>query len=206
MNKCMTDDEIDVLSESSDQIGRLYSEKKWFFKKLSTTLKMNKDGWGESKKDAPDDRSVKSYIVEIRPFLQQDSAINVYRTLNIVMNPDNKVDIKIREKAREARRVWKIVSGDDGKELRAGIGFVHSGKNVTQREMLDLWLNGKYFHQKDRIESEYKELRNLQDNPFIHVFYVAFLKTIQDLSRLLFWIEYNIVAPTMGRKPNMRDD
>lgn len=98
----------------------------------------------------PNEDILRSFLLTFRQFLLNDEPINMNRIYNIC---DRYITSdKLRESLRHSRRKWKV-------EMKRGHFSLNiSGENFTPEFIIDLWVNGFYFHTDER---KYKRLCKL---------------------------------------------
>lgn len=79
-------------------------------------------------------------------------------------------------------------------------GFPPSGqlmrcneKELKSKDIIDLWLNGHFFHPSDTKKSKHKELDSMRVDIFEQLLYMEFIDLVQRLSQLIIWLSRNVV-------------
>lgn len=171
-----------------------------FFKKISINLKFG-DGKGEIDRNFPDPKTIKALLVDFRPFTLEKEGVNFLRICKTICDKRNNVDTLLVDKTNEAKIIWvRLLDTGKTNPLVGGIGFNAFGKNFKQGEILDLWLNGKYFHPSDQKKQKYKELERVSMHPFSDLLEIDFIDTVQRMSGLIFWLDFNVVERILNDK------
>lgn len=177
-----------TLRKYSDQSDKLETEKD-FLKSLSFHLDWTKER-SVLKTNYPDQKTVKSFLVDFRPFVLNNEGINFLRICNLILSERNNISSEIEKKTREAKETW----------LKIYNGFPPSGqlmnfneKELKSKDIVDLWLNGHFFHPSDTKKSKHKELDSMRVDIFEQLLYMEFIDLVQRLSLLIIWLKQNVV-------------
>ena len=171
-----------------------------FFKSISVTLKVGGNK-GEVNKNIPDPKTIKALLVDFRPFTLEKEGVNFLIICKIICDQRNNIDTNLVEKTKEAKKIWiRLLDTGKTNPLVGGIGFNAFGKSFKQGEILDLWLNGKYFHPSDLKKQKYKELEKVSMHPFSDLLEIDFIDTVQRMSGLIFWLDFNVVEKVLNDK------
>jgi hypothetical protein len=171
-----------------------------FFKNISINFKFG-DISTEINKNIPDYKIIKACLMDFRPFILNEEAINFYRICKLICNSSKGVDQSLIDKTKEAKKAWSSLHDKShSKPLVGGIGFNAFGKNFKQGEILDMWLNGKYFHPTDQEKKKYKELERVSVHPFSDLLEIDFIDTVQKMSWIIFWLDFNVIKEILNEK------
>ena len=116
-----------------------------------------------------------TFLVTFRKFLLINEPSNIDRVLNICRRFVREDEKELKEVLNEFKTVW-------GYRYRKGVSQMStSGLNLTPEYVLDLWINGKYFHGDD--PSKQKRLRNLlaQEVPSVKIQLLWSLPLLTDI-------------------------
>jgi hypothetical protein len=105
--------------------------------------------------DEGDQEQFRSFLVTFRKFILNDEPANIDHILNICLKSLRPEQTELREILRQFKTIWKY-------QYRSGtIRITSGGVNLSPQHVLDLWLNGQYFHNGDIGKTErLKELLN----------------------------------------------
>ena len=186
--KKLTSEEIANLRLFSEKAKLLQSEAD-VFKELSIKIKFGEFPT-ETKKEVPDERLFKSFLMGFRPFVLNDESINFYRISSLIMSYGN---TKQKNKTKKARIAWGKLR-DEKKENTptGGMAFNMGDKEISQGELFDLWLNAKHFHPTEK-NSKVEYLKKISVNPFFDMLDIVFIDTIYKMSYVLFWYNINVI-------------
>jgi len=98
----------------------------------------------------PDEEDLRSFLVSFRPFVSNDDPVFVNRVHNLLWE-DIESD-QIRAQLRLARSHWDRACKDGLVALRL------NGTRLDSTEVLDLWINGIYFHNDSRKRARLQNL------------------------------------------------
>jgi hypothetical protein len=107
----------------------------------------------------PDEESYRSYLIDFRHFLLNDSHVQVSRILNIVINRAR--HIAYREELIKLQSDWKEINKrlhGMSRDTENGLVPIHTGY-----ELFMMWLNGTIFHPDVDAENMFSSLGLLMD-------------------------------------------
>lgn len=110
----------------------------------------------------PDDKSLRSFLVVFRHFISKDEPVYLFKIYNVCLERLSSDEIK--GYLVNARTRWQS-------ELKAG-GFAlnYNGHEYSPEEILDLWINGYFFHNDHEKFSLLRNLQPLESALFRHKF------------------------------------
>lgn len=119
----------------------------------------------------PDEEDLRSYLVDFRMFTMEREPVFIRRIFNLAychITPD-----EYAYRLAEAREQWKesMASGD--------IAFVINGRALQPENLLDLWINGYYFH------SEPEKARKLEALAKVNLTRWLFINVLVRASQLV---------------------
>jgi hypothetical protein len=85
----------------------------------------------------PDEEDLRSFLLDFRKLVAPKEPVYVGRVLNAAYRHVSSDDLAAR--VTEARAGWK-------RELRGSMGFVVNDQEIRAETIVDLWINGYYFH------------------------------------------------------------
>ena len=85
----------------------------------------------------PNEDSVKSLLMSLRFFLNNDEPLFFYKICNILYLGTNG---EIRKEAAQIRKIFSDILHNPP------INFVENGKTLSPEKIINLWINGEYFH------------------------------------------------------------
>jgi len=193
----LTAEEIKSLRLFDKKVREL-KENTEFFTNLSINMRFG-DFPSEVTKKTPDKKTTKSYLMDFRLFLLQKEAINFYKVCNIISKPSNNIDSSLKEKTAEARKVWSILYDQDCNGIPvSGIGFNLNQDPISQGDILDLWINGKFFHPTDQKGDKAKKFEVINSHPFVDIMEVQFFDTVIRMSQIIFWLDHNVIKEVIN--------
>lgn len=94
----------------------------------------------ETKLQEADQEDFRSFLLTFRKLISNNEEVNVDRVLNICIEFIKNEQQELREVLKELKTVW-------GYGYRNGfVQMQQGGRNLTPEYVLDLWINGSYFH------------------------------------------------------------
>lgn len=187
-NNAKMDELIKILRGFNEQTEKLIENKDFFISfgfsfncvkdrgiKIDTSRKIPKN-------------IVKSFLVDFRPFLMNNSKYNFGKVCNLIYTQTK--NEKIKKSVKEARGVWnKILEMKFNDAPFNGIVLKIDDKMIKGSDNLDNWLNGEYFHpdEKDKLD------KTKSDVIFENISYLNFIDQIQKLAQLVIWFNKNVV-------------
>jgi hypothetical protein len=98
----------------------------------------------------PDERLLRSFLMTFRQFVLNNEDVYLPKIHNILWRRIESDEI--REHLAAARQRW------NGSRKVGSVGFEADAVRFAPADMLDLWLNGHYFHSDSRKEAELERL------------------------------------------------
>ena len=184
----MDEDCIEKFKLFKRQAEKLYSNDD-FFKNLSFALEYNaSEGVKTSFKDRPDDKVIKSTLIDLRPFLLEGEPVNFYHICDLLYR--NFHDAQLQEKVKEVKEAWSILLERKRQGPAGGIRLKIGEKDILSEENLNTWLYGEYFHLDKR---KIKVLEQMNLTPMGGLSFLLFLDLLQRLSALVFHLEKTVI-------------
>jgi len=179
---------IKALKLFKKQVNKLRSNQD-FFKNLSWSLEY-RQGRGVVTRftSRPDDKSIKSALIDLRPFLLEGEPTNFYRVCNLLYR--NLSNQQLKEKVKKARKGWSVILERKRKGPVGGIRLKIGPKDILSEENLNTWLYGEYFHLK---QDKIKVLEQMNLTPMKGLSFLLFLDLLQRLSVLVFYLEKQVI-------------
>jgi len=176
------------------QVDKLRSNQD-FFRNLSWSLEY-KRGKGVVTKfiSCPNGRSIKSVLIDLRPFLLEGEHINFYGICNLLYR--NLSNRQLKRKVEKAREAWSILLERKRKGPVSGIRLRIEPKNILSEENLNIWLYGEYFHLK---QDKIKVLEQMNLTPMKGLSFLLFLDLLQRLSTLVFYLEKQVIDNILNK-------
>lgn len=123
----------------------------------------------------PDTDDLRSFLMTFRKFILKDGPIFIERIFNLCHQ--HLKDDKLKTELIKARAAWR----DEMKGF-GGIALQVDGKQLTAEYVLDLWINGNYFH--DDLD-HVRELERLATTA-IRLDRMGFLIALPRLTQIIF--------------------
>jgi hypothetical protein len=125
----------------------------------------------------PDEDDLKSFLLTFRHFTMNDEATYFYKVYNTAYKLLKPSLTNEKEQLAKAYAEWQ--KAETGLE-----GFLVDGEALTPMFVLDLYINGKYFHN----DPEHREkLKQFEAMP-IQLDKMRFLLSLQDFTHILIWL------------------
>lgn len=121
-----------------------------------------------------DEEDLRSFLVDFRKFVLRKEATNLDRIYNLCETAVTSDDL--RQRLRRSREVWKDA------QRGSGIRIVFNERDLTPTHVMDLWLNGYYFHNDD---GKLAELRSIW--PY-EIARFRFMNFLVDATRQVFYV------------------
>jgi hypothetical protein len=112
--------------------------------KVEMSLKFAAPGSLTTTSREPDEEDFRSFLITFRQFVSNDEPIFVNKIHNLVFLELGSEEL--RKRMAEARSQWSTASRVGAFQL------VENGRQVAPEEVMDLWINGQYFHNDKRKE------------------------------------------------------
>lgn len=183
----MTDDE--VLDLYVRRVEELLSTKLVTSGDLRTSLNMRAsiDEPMQLSVHQPDEEALRSFLLTFRQFVSDKEPVFVRRMANVLWQ--RLTGDEVRDHLQRARERY-------GQSLRTGsLKFVADTHHFTPEEALDLWINGRYFHNDQRKAATLDAL-----DPMSAIFVrQAFLEVLVEATRYVrFLADVVIIARRDG--------
>ena len=122
-----------------------------------------------------DQEHFRSFLLTFRKFILKGEPSHVNRVLNICREIVKDEEEEFKEMLDELKTVWKFRYG------RGTIQMHTSGLNLTPEYVLDLWINGHYFHSDNSAKRQ--QLNNLlaQELPSVKIQLLWSLPLLTDI-------------------------
>lgn len=125
----------------------------------------------------PDEDDLRSFLLSFRLFIADKEPTFINKIFNIC--EQHLSDERLKGELRKARSNWQsIMQGING------VGIEVDGKILDGEYVLDLWINGHYFHNEYEHAQELKRLASTQ----IRLDRMAFVMTISDATNVIFYV------------------
>lgn len=132
----------------------------------------------------PDLEEFRSFLMVFRKFISEKSPIFIPKIYNLVerLIPD----AEFKEVFREARQIYNEIQQNSG----CNISITTGGKTLTQQYVVDMWLNGYYFHDDDEKIKTLERLEAFQRDASR----VIFTDYVIEISKIIQHLAQNISA------------
>lgn len=183
-------DEVDkTLAAAHHRISEL-RENESLFTPLKVSFRWTPaDGDATDFKSFPTNESIKAAALDIRHFLAPGSSMVMGRLVKALRTREG-IDAA---KLDEFYRVWREQTGDRKSGYAPmGVALNMDGKDLTLKEQIDLWMNGKLFHaDPDKAD----KLSRMYFSSFRDQSWMIFVNTLQRLANLLFYFDRQFLQP-----------
>ena len=143
---------------------------------LNWSMNFNSEGEASFTSQEPDEEDVRSFLLTFRQFVSDNEPIHLYRMHNLLYQRLTDEDLK--KYLVDARGALKFA------EQGSGITVVHNDVEVTPERLLDLWINGVYFHND-------QDKRQVLEDLLLHPALMArhrFLSFMLKATQIIFYI------------------
>ncbi len=176
----------DTLNLFKRQVDKLRSNKD-FFKNLKLVIEGNqKEGAVVEFIKRPDEKSVKSFLIDFRPFYLQSESINFYKICNLLYR--NLINKQLKEEIKWAREAWNNLLERKGKGKAGHIRLKLGSKDILSEENLNNWMYGEYFHINKNKRKVLEKIEPMQGLSLLLLF-----DLLQRLSLILFYLETHVI-------------
>jgi hypothetical protein len=148
----------------------------------SLLLRASQAGPVEFRTHEPNEEQLRSFLMTFRQFIMDGEPIFLSRVANILWQllPGD----RLRSRLEDARRRWKTDC------RRGSMELVVNDSKFPPELVLDLWINGQYFHNDERKQAELRRL-----DPLATVFVrQLFLDFLVDTTRYIQFLASAIVV------------
>ena len=188
---------LENLKIASNKIIELRDCHEDFFSNISFNINYKEKDLGRVSSKIPGGNITKAFVLDLRPFLLQKEYLYIPSLCNDIEK--NVKDIDLLYSTKDFRKIWnKFYNGNSV----GGVSTEINGKKITNREKIDLWLNGKFMHPTDRKKDKHKKLKEITETPFGIMDYVFFLDILQRLASLIIWFNENIILKILKKNEN----
>ena len=140
------------------------------------TIRFDQTKGLESELCEPEESDLRDFLMTLRHFVLKDEPVHVERIANIVWQSIS--SDQIRDELKKARAAWK-------QQNRTGdINYVINQKRIEPADLLDLWLNGYYFHPWGWKRKALEEITHTMP----HLTRYMFLQLVIDLARYVVYL------------------
>lgn len=113
-----------------------------------------------------DEEEFRSFVLNFRNFIRENSPYNLSRIYNILTSPDGLRDEKLKNDVIKAKDSWKADQNLISIKLKL------NGEHITPKEITKLYINANYFHPEDKEKREKLDsLDSFHEKLFRHNFY-----------------------------------
>lgn len=134
------------------------SERRLVRKGMNTKLTIRWDcvsGLLRQNIDQPDEEDLRSFLLVFRQFISENEPVFLPRIFNECFR--NLDSSELKDELRKAQEQWKLVFHKIGV-----FKLIIDGKKLTGEFILDLWINGHYFHNDlDKANELHRYLGNI---------------------------------------------
>jgi hypothetical protein len=136
----------------------------------------------------PDIEDLRSFLLDFRRFIAPKEPVFISKVMNDILRFLS--DDHLKEEVKKAQDEWKRIFHKMG-----DMSIIVDGKNLSPEYVLDLWINGFYFH--DDIEKAEELERLMKDQfPFVRT---QFISSLPALTNIIVYIS-NVVTHGLKEK------
>jgi hypothetical protein len=172
-----TDEMLMVFAQRTREL----SERRLVRKGMNTKLTISWDCVSSllrQKIDQPDEEDLRSYLLEFRQFISKQEPVFLSRIFNeCFQNLDSS---ELQDELKKAQEEWKLVFQKIG-----AFQLVIDDKKLTGEYILDLWINGYYFHND---VDKANELHRYLSNNSMALVRMQFLSVLSALTNIILYV------------------
>lgn len=188
---------LEELEKTHKRIVNLEKTNQDFFSNLSMEMNIQSGGLGKILAKIPSENSTKIFILDFRPFLLQGEYVYIPTFCNNLIKNLKDEDNELSEKINNFKMEWnKFYNGVNV----GGLATKIDDKQVTVKEKVDLWLNGKFMHPTDKKGNKCELLEKINKPPFGPMDYYFFIDILQRLALCVIWLDKNILIKILDKK------
>ena len=170
-----TMDRLELFERRASELGNLRFVQSGLQSKFNIAWDVE-SGFLRYRSVEPDEEDLRSFILLFRHFISRSEPVFIDLLFNDCFR--FLTDNELRKRVEQARDVWR-------REIKTGVmGIVVDGVDLTPEYVLDLWINGEYFHNDPDKASE---LRNLLAQP-LPLARMQFLSALPVLTRIILYM------------------
>lgn len=123
--------------------------------------------------EKPDEEDLRAFVLDLRRFISEREPVFIRR----IFNDCEKYlqDEKIKQNIRDIKSAWVFLWEKGLIQMSSG------GKNLPPEKVMDLWINGQYFHDDIDKKEELEQLLNEQ----IPCIQIQFMISLPSLARVI---------------------
>jgi len=172
---------FDVFVKRAEELRREPAVQEGHFN-IELSLKFEAGGPLGATSREPNEALFRSFLLTFRKFVSDNESVYVDRVYNVLYQ-EIRSD-RLRDQMADARREWRAACKVGGMRL------VDNGRPMEPAHVMDLWLNGGYFHNDRRKEKALEQLDPLGTLFSRHVF----LNHVIDATKYVFFLAQVIVV------------
>lgn len=130
--------------------------------KASITMSPHREKVWNIEVSWPDEDDLSSFLNKFRLFINNNEPVFLSRIYNICI--EHVKDSKVKQILEKNRKYWHRM------HRQGAMGLSYQGKNVTPKDAVDLFINGKYLHIDEEKRKKLKDLPDLYEGLFKHQF------------------------------------
>lgn len=166
-----------------------------FFSSLKIHIKWNdQDKKMQFEFTRPDEKTLKAFLLDFRHFCSLSSQVDFLTVSNSLIKEHRAKELDF-SKIEKYRDSWKkLLKSEDGMKVEFNGADLDSGKGL-----LDLMLNGNYFHLDESKSSKLDLIKNTSAETFL---LFNFLNLVQKLSGLVISFNSQVVVNLLKHERN----
>lgn len=190
----MDKDFLEKMRDVHDRILILRDTHKSFFENVSFKIEANNRDTSGAFAKIPGGNSTKAFILDFRPFLLQGEYLYIPSLCSEIRKNINDPDLIFS--IDNFRKTWnKFVNGTNV----GGVVMKVNGKEISVKDRIDLWLNGKFMHPTDKKKNKHMKLKEINKTPFGTMDYVIFIDVMQRLASTVIWLDEEIIKKIINK-------
>jgi hypothetical protein len=119
---------------------------------------------------SPDENDLKAFLIDFRMFISDRDAVYLNRIFNVCNI--SIIDQQIRNKIIQLRKHWN--------KWHEGKIIIINGKEIKIEEIINLWIQGYYFHPNDLEKRKLIHKYAFKINPFAKLYFIEYLRMTSD--------------------------
>lgn len=182
----------ETLHRFHSQVEKIHQNKE-FFSSVGMSLEYREDCTGTIKRRGVDEKTLKLFLMDFRPFFMESSQLQFGRVANEIASINE--DAIVRKQIKEAQHTWnKILQDMPGATLSSGITCRIDDKELTSDLNIRKWLTEEYFHPDSDVGLSLIKSSGI----FEGLSKITLIDSLQKMGKLIVWFDENIVQQEIG--------
>jgi len=172
---------LSLFNEKADEIKNSSYVKFFLENKPKTTISKNQEEAIKIKTIEPNDESLKSFVLTLRLFFQNNDQISIHNINEIYKELPNNFQKEKESFSRARDKINHI--------LDSNINFIDNNKILTYREVLNIFVYGHLAHLKNDKRKIYKDWISRKDIGVLDIHKINFHGIANNLIRCILYMQ-----------------